>query len=44
MTVAKMISGKTPEEIRSLFGIVNDFTPEEEVGLYDYLLLYWLPC
>ncbi|KAI0717704.1 S-phase kinase-associated protein 1A-like protein [Cerioporus squamosus] len=33
MTVAKMISGKTPEEIRSLFGIVNDFTPEEEVQL-----------
>lgn len=28
-----MIKGKTPEEIRKLFNIVNDFTPEEEVGL-----------
>ena len=27
-----MIKGKTPEEIRKLFNIVNDFTPEEEVG------------
>ena len=26
-----MIKGKTPEEIRKLFNIVNDFTPEEEV-------------
>jgi hypothetical protein len=26
-----MIKGKTPEEIRRLFNIVNDFTPEEEV-------------
>lgn len=25
-----MIKGKTPEEIRSTFGIANDFTPEEE--------------
>jgi Skp1 family, dimerisation domain len=25
-----MIKGKTPEEIRKLFNIVNDFTPEEE--------------
>ena len=32
-TVANMIKGKTPEEIRKLFNIVNDFTPEEEVGL-----------
>ncbi len=29
-----MIKGKTPEEIRKLFNIVNDFTPEEEVCLY----------
>lgn len=28
-----MIKGKTPEEIRKLFNIVNDFTPEEEVSL-----------
>jgi S-phase kinase-associated protein 1 len=29
-TVAKMIKGKTPQEIRDTFGIQNDFTPEEE--------------
>lgn len=33
-TVANMIKGKTPEEIRKLFNIVNDFTPEEEVRVY----------
>ncbi|XP_028782465.1 SKP1-like protein 1B [Neltuma alba] len=29
-TVADMIKGKTPEEIRKTFNIKNDFTPEEE--------------
>ena len=28
--VAAMIKGKSPEEIRQTFNIVNDFTPEEE--------------
>merc|ERR1712157_407534 len=29
-TVAPMIKGKTPEEIRKRFNIQNDFSPEEE--------------
>ncbi|CAJ2655386.1 unnamed protein product [Trifolium pratense] len=29
-TVADMIKGKTPEEIRKTFNIKNDFSPEEE--------------
>ncbi|KAJ1968601.1 suppressor of kinetochore protein mutant, partial [Dimargaris verticillata] len=28
--VAKMLKGRTPEDIRSTFNIPNDFTPEEE--------------
>ena len=36
--VANMIKGKTPEEIRKVFNIVDNFTPEEEVrGLTQYL-------
>ena len=35
-----MIKGKTPEEIRKLFNIVNDFTPEEEVSDPDTAHLY----
>ena len=29
-TVANMIKGKSPEEIRKTFNITNDFTREEE--------------
>ena len=33
--VASLIKGKTPEEIRSTFNIVNDFTPEEEAQVTE---------
>jgi len=33
-----MIKGKTPEEIRKLFNIVNDFTPEEEVRVLLFIV------
>lgn len=33
MTVANMMAGKTAEEVRKLFNIKNDFTPEEEAQL-----------
>jgi S-phase kinase-associated protein 1 len=32
-TVAEMIQGKTPEQIRETFNIKNDFTPEEEEAI-----------
>ncbi|KAI3631491.1 hypothetical protein MIR68_010374 [Amoeboaphelidium protococcarum] len=31
--VANMIKGKTAEQIRQTFGLVNDFTPEEEEAI-----------
>jgi hypothetical protein len=34
-----MIKGKTPEEIRKLFNIVNDFTPEEEVRGFPLFII-----
>jgi S-phase kinase-associated protein 1 len=38
-TVASMIKGKTPEEIRKTFNIVNDFTPEEEAQVSQFSLI-----
>ena len=32
-TVADLIKGRTPEEIRKIFNIKNDFTPEEEENI-----------
>ena len=33
--VASMIKGKTAEEIRVVFNIKNDFTPEEEAQVME---------
>ena len=33
--IASMLKGKTPEEIRATFNIVNDFTPEEEAQVRE---------
>ncbi len=43
-TVANMIKGKTPEEIRKLFNIVNDFTHEEEVSALSLLCAHVGAC
>jgi S-phase kinase-associated protein 1 len=32
-TVADMMNGKTPEQIREMFNIVNDYTPQEEEAI-----------
>lgn len=42
-TVANMIKGKTPEEIRKTFNIKNDFTEEEEaqVVISPIICLLW---
>ena len=34
-TAAFLIKGKTADEIRKLFGITNDFTPEEEARIRE---------
>mmetsp|Transcript_6286 Transcript_6286/g.11878 ORF Transcript_6286/g.11878 Transcript_6286/m.11878 type:complete len:166 (+) Transcript_6286:171-668(+) len=34
-TVASMIKGRTPEEIRQTFNITNDFSPEEEAQVRE---------
>ena len=33
--VASLIKGKTTEEVRKLFGITNDFTPEEDQQIIE---------
>ena len=37
-TVANMIKGKTPEEIRKTFNIKNDFTPSEEEQVRSFYM------
>ena len=34
-TVASMVKGKTPEEIRTTFNIVNDLTPQDEAAIRE---------
>jgi len=34
-TIASMIKGNTPEEIRKIFNFVNDLTPEEEANIRE---------
>ena len=34
-SIASMIKGKTPEDIRKTFSIVNDLTPEEEAQIRE---------
>mmetsp|Transcript_1810 Transcript_1810/g.2415 ORF Transcript_1810/g.2415 Transcript_1810/m.2415 type:complete len:172 (+) Transcript_1810:120-635(+) len=35
LAVAVMIKGKSPEEIRSIFNISNEFSPEEEAAVQE---------
>lgn len=44
-TVANMIKGKTPEEIRKTFNIKNDFTEEEEAQVdSSSCIVSYEPC
>ena len=43
-TVANMIKGKTPEEIRKTFNIKNDFTPSEEEQVITKSVFASLVC
>ena len=40
-TVANMIKGKTPEEIRKTFNIKNDFTPSEEEQVRNIVTVFY---
>ncbi|KAJ7231674.1 hypothetical protein B0H12DRAFT_1205030 [Mycena haematopus] len=40
-TVANIVKGKTLEEIRKLFSIVSDFTPEEEAQIKKENMIEW---
>ena len=43
-TVANMIKGKTPEEIRKTFNIKNDFTPSEEEQVKNFNNFFIVIC